>query len=272
VYTTASKHIKFGRGDHNTFLPTTTTLGMHLVRFRDPSGTIRQGTATDDTVAFGDQAYARDSVDILPPCEPTKIICVGRNYADHAAERDADVPDRPLLFLKPPNAVAAPESTVTLPAGKERIDWEAEFAVVIDEQCRNVAEADALDVVRGYTCLNDLSNRDDQDREQDWVRGKAFDNAAPLGPVIATPDEVPDDANIELRVNGETKQDATIDQVYFSVAELIAEITEYMTLEPGDVISTGTPAGVGALTDGDHVEVEIEGIGTLEHDVEIPDE
>jgi len=244
---------------------------MHLVRFRDPAGTVRQGTATDNTVAFGDQEYARDSVDILPPCEPTKIICVGRNYADHAAERDSDVPDRPLLFLKPPNAVAAPGSTVTLPAGKERIDWEAEFAVVIDEQCRNVDEADALDVVRGYTCLNDLSNRDDQDREQNWVRGKAFDNAAPLGPVIATPDEVPDDASIELRVNGETKQDATIDQFYFSVAELIAEITEYMTLEPGDVISTGTPAGVGALADGDHVEVEIEGIGTLEHDVVIPD-
>jgi len=244
---------------------------MHLVRFRDPSGTIRKGTATDDTVTFGDQEYARDSVDILPPCEPTKIICVGRNYADHAAERDSDVPDRPLLFLKPPNSVAAPESTVTLPAGKERIDWEAEFAVVIDEQCRNVAAADALDVVRGYTCLNDISNRDDQDREQNWVRGKAFDNAAPLGPVIATPDEVPDDANIELRVNGETKQAATIDQFYFSVSELIAEITEYMTLEPGDVISTGTPAGVGALSDGDHVEVEIEGIGTLEHDVTIPD-
>jgi len=103
------------------------------------------------------------------------------------------------------------------------------------------------------------------------VRGKAFDNAAPLGPVIATPDEVPDDASIELRVNGETKQDATIDQFYFSVSELIAEITEYMTLEPGEVISTGTPAGVGALSDDDHVEVEIEGIGTLEHDVEIPD-
>ncbi|TQQ80018.1 FAA hydrolase family protein [Halonotius terrestris] len=244
---------------------------MHHIRFRDPSGTVRQGTLDDDTVAFGGQQYDRDAVDVLPPCEPTKIVCVGRNYADHAAERDADVPDRPLLFLKPPNAVAAPESTVTLPAGKERIDWEAEFAVVIDEQCRHVAEADALDVVRGYTCLNDLSNRDDQDREQNWVRGKAFDNAAPLGPVVATPDEVPDDAAIELRVNGETKQAATIDQFYFSVSALIAEITEYMTLEPGDVISTGTPAGVGALADGDHVEVEIEGIGTLEHDVEIPD-
>jgi len=244
---------------------------MHHIRFRDPAGTVRQGTLDGDTIAFGGQQYDFDAVDVLPPCEPTKIVCVGRNYAAHAAERDEDVPDRPLLFLKPPNTVAAHGSTVTLPAGKERIDWEAELAVVIDEQCRNVAESDALDVVRGYTCLNDLSNRDDQDREQNWVRGKAFDNAAPLGPVVATPDEVPDDASIELRVNGETKQAAGIDQFFFSVSELIAEITAYMTLEPGDVISTGTPAGVGALADGDHVEVEIEGVGTLEHDVMIPE-
>jgi len=244
---------------------------MHTIRFRDPAGTVRKGTLSGDRIEFGGREYDRTAVDVLPPCEPSKIVCVGRNYADHAAERDADIPDRPLLFLKPPNAVAAPESTVTLPPGKDRIDWEAEFAVVIDEECRNVAENEARDVVRGYTCLNDLSNRDDQQREQNWVRGKAFDNAAPLGPVVATPDEVPDDASIELRVNGETKQSATIDQFYFSVAELIAEITDYMTLAPGDVISTGTPAGVGALADGDHVAVEIDGIGTLEHDVVIPE-
>ena len=245
---------------------------MHMIRFRDRAGTVREGTRDGDTVEFGGQEYDQSAVDVLPPCEPTKIVCVGRNYADHAAERDADVPDRPLLFLKPPNAVAAPDSTVTLPAGKERIDWEAELAVIIGEECRNVAESEAMDVVAGYTCLNDLSNRDDQNQEQNWVRGKAFDNAAPIGPVVATPDEVPDDANIELRVNGEPRQSSSIDRFYFSVPELIAEITEYMTLNPGDVISTGTPAGVGALSDGDHVAVEIEGIGTLEHDVEIPDE
>jgi len=181
------------------------------------------------------------------------------------------VPDRPLLFLKGPNAVATHGSTVTLPAGKERIDWEAEFAVVIDRQCRNVAREEALSYVAGYTCLNDISNRDDQDREVQWVRGKAFDNAAPMGPVLATPEEVPDDARIELRVDGETKQSSSIDQFFFSVPELIAEISQYLTLEAGDVISTGTPAGVGPLSDGDHVEVEIEGIGTLAHDVVIPD-
>jgi 2-keto-4-pentenoate hydratase/2-oxohepta-3-ene-1,7-dioic acid hydratase in catechol pathway len=244
---------------------------MQHIRFRDPAGSVRRGTHSGGTVSVGDRQYDIDDVDVLPPCEPSKLVCVGRNYADHAAERDESVPDRPLLFLKPPNTVAAPNSTVTLPAGKERIEWEAELAVVIDEQCRHVDASEAMDVVSGYTCLNDLSNRDDQSREQNWVRGKAFDNAAPLGPVVATPDEVPDDASIELRVNGETKQASSIDRFVFSVPELIAEVTTYMTLEPGDVISTGTPAGVGPLADGDHVEVEIEGIGTLEHDVVIPE-
>ncbi len=243
---------------------------MHIVRFRDPAGSVRHGKLEDGTVLFGESQYSMDEVDILAPCEPSKIVCIGRNYDDHAAERGKEVPDRPLLFLKPPNTVTSHGSTVTLPAGKERVDWEAELAVVIGQQCRNVTVDDAMDVVEGYTCLNDISNRDDQDKEQNWIRGKAFDNAAPMGPVLATPDEVPADAAIELRVNGETKQQSTIDQFFFSVPELIAEITTHITLEAGDVISTGTPAGVGPLSDGDHVEVEIDGIGTLEHDVEVP--
>jgi 2-keto-4-pentenoate hydratase/2-oxohepta-3-ene-1,7-dioic acid hydratase in catechol pathway len=243
---------------------------MKYIRFRDQAGSVRRGTLEDRTVLFGDQQYELSEVDVLPPTDPTKIVCVGLNYADHAAERDKDVPDRPLLFLKTPNTVSAHGDTVTLPAGKERVDWEAELAVVIGKQCRNVAAEEAMDVVEGYTCLNDISNRDDQDTEQNWVRGKAFDNAAPMGPVVATPDEVPDDATIELRVNGETKQSSSIDQFFFSVPELIAEITTHLTLEAGDVISTGTPAGVGPLSDGDHVAVDIEGIGILEHDVRAP--
>ncbi len=246
-------------------------LTVHYIRFRDPAGSVRRGTVTDRTIHFGNETYAFDDVDVLPPCEPTKIVCVGLNYADHAAERDSAVPDRPLLFLKGPNAVSAHGDTVTLPADKDRIDWEAEFAVVIGQQCRSVTVDEAMDYVAGYTCLNDISNRDDQDTEVQWVRGKAFDNAAPMGPVLATPDEVPADASIELRANGETKQSSTIDQFFFSVPELIAEITTHLTLEAGDVISTGTPSGVGALSDGDHIEVEIEGIGTLEHDIRIPD-
>ena len=247
---------------------------MHRVRFRDPAGSIREGTydPASDTVAFAGDEYALDSpeIDVLPPTDPSKIVCIGRNYAEHAAELGNYVPDRPLLFLKPPNAVASHGDTVTVPAGKDRIDWEAEIAVVIGEQCKGVDADDAMDVVAGFTCMDDISNRDDQNREQNWVRGKAFDNAAPLGPVLATPDEVPDDASVELRVNGETKQSSDRAHQIFDVPTLIEEITTYMTLEAGDVIATGTPEGVGPLSDGDTVEVDVEGVGVLEHDVRIP--
>ncbi len=240
---------------------------MYTVRFGDPAGSVRTGELRAGTVSFGAETYDLEEVDLLAPCEPTKIVCVGLNYENHAEEAGMEIPDRPLLFLKGPNTVAGPNDTVRLPTGKERVDWEAEFGVVIGEQCKDVPEGEAMDVVAGYTCVNDISNRDDQEVEQNWIRGKAFDGAAPIGPAIASPDEVPDDAAIELRVNGETKQDSSISEFIFSVPELIAEITAYMTLEPGDVISTGTPAGVGPLADGDRVEVEVEGVGVLEHDV-----
>lgn len=242
---------------------------MHRVRFRDPAGSIRQGEWQNGEITFANESYDPEQIDVLSPCEPTKIVCIGRNYAAHAEERDEELPDRPLLFLKPPNTLTDHGDTITLPENRY-IEHEAELAVVIEKQCRNVSEANADEVIAGYTCFNDLSNRDDQDKEQNWVRGKAFDNAAPMGPVLATPDEVADDARIQLRVNGEIRQDSTLDHLIFSIPELIAEITQYMTLEPGDVIATGTPEGVGPLEDGDTVEVEIEGVGTLEHDVRQP--
>ena len=242
---------------------------MKYARFRDPAGAVRRGRFEDGEVQFANERYALDdpAIDLLAPCEPTKIVCIGKNYADHAAEMDSDVPERPMLFLKGPNAVAGHGDTVTVPPGKERIDHEAELAVVIGEGCRHVDAADAMDVVAGFTCLNDLSNRDDQRIEQNWIRGKAFDGAAPMGPVLATPEAVPDDASVRSRVNGELRQDGSLDQLVFSIPELIAEITTYLTLEPGDVIATGTPEGVGRLTDGDEVEIEVEGVGTLEHSV-----
>lgn len=243
---------------------------MQYVRFRDPAGSVRSGEWTDDGVAFAGETYDHDAVEILPPSEPTKLVCIGRNYAAHAEEFDNEVPERPLLFLKGPNTLAGHGDTVTLPGGKERIDHEAELAVVVAEQARNVSEADAMDYVAGYTVANDLSNRDDQWEEQNWVRGKAFDNAAPIGPTLATPDEVPEDATIELRVNGETRQSSSIDNLWFGVPELIAEITTYLTLEPGDVVLTGTPEGVGPLEDGDEIEIDVEGIPTLRHGVRIP--
>ena len=245
-------------------------MSMRHVRFRDPAGAVRTGEWLDDGVAFADDEYDLSEVDVLPPCEPSKLVCIGRNYADHAAEMDSDVPDRPMLFLKGPNTVASHGSTVTLPAGKDRVDHEAELGVVIGSQARNVPEEAAMDHVAGFTCVNDLSNRDDQREEQNWVRGKAFDGAAPIGPVVADPEDVPDDARVQARVNGEVRQDGSRSQLIFSIPELVEEITSYLTLEPGDVISTGTPEGVGPLSDGDRVEIEVEGVGTLGHDVRFP--
>lgn len=243
---------------------------MRSVRFTDPVGSTRTGEWTDDGIVFGGTTYDPSKVDILPPTKPSKIVCIGLNYADHAEEEGMEIPERPMLFLKPPNTVAGHGDTVPLPAGKDRVEFEAELGVVIGRQCRNVDAADAEEVIAGYTCVNDISNRDDQFQEQNWVRGKAFDNAAPIGPVLATPDEVPEDARVELRLNGTLRQESNLDEFIFPIPELIEEITSYLTLERGDVISTGTTAGVGALSDGDHVEVEVEGVGTLEHDVREP--
>ena len=230
---------------------------MREVRFRDPAGTIRTGEWLGDSegyARFGDRTYPIGEVDVLAPCEPSKIVCIGRNYADHAAERDSVIPDRPLLLLEEPNAVASHDSTVRLPAGKERTEH----------------EADAMAVVAGFACGNGLSNRDDQRVERNWVRGKAFDNAAPFGPVLAPPEEVPADATIRLWVNGELRQDGSRADLVFSIPELVAEITTTLTLEAGDVILTGTPEGVGPLADSDEIEIGVEGIGTLRHSVQVP--
>ncbi|TKR27849.1 fumarylacetoacetate hydrolase family protein [Natronomonas salsuginis] len=254
---------------------------MRQIRFRDPDGDVRYGELIDDGTIRADpirtgrvtdavETFEMESIEVLPPCDPSKIVCVGRNYADHAEEMGNEIPDRPLLFLKSPNAVASHGSTVELLTGIETLDHEAELGVVIAERCRHVSADDADGVIAGYTCVNDISNRDDQRRETNWVRGKSFDDSAPIGPVIAAPENVPDDASVRCRVNGELRQDGSRDQFIFSVPELIEEITAYMTLEAGDVISTGTPEGVGPLADGDTVEIEVEGVGTLENQVRIP--
>jgi len=240
---------------------------MHRIRFRDPAGSVRTGEYHGDEVSFAGRRYDVEAVDVLPPSEPTKILCIGLNYAAHAAESGSEVPDRPLIFLKGPNALAGHGDSIPLLAGKDRIDYEAELGVVIGEQCRHVDREDAMDVVEGFTCINDVSNRDDQREEQNWIRGKAFDNAAPVGPVLATPDEVPEDAYVRSRVNGELRQDSTREDFIFDIPELVEEITTYLTLEPGDLIATGTPEGVGPLSPGDTVEVEVEGVGTLVNDV-----
>lgn len=240
---------------------------MRRIRFRDSAGATRSGEWTDDGIVFGDRTYDEEEIDVLPPVEPTKIVCLAGNYVEHA---HGNVPDRPSLFLKGPNAVAGHDDTIQLPAGKEEVDYEAEVGVVIGEQCRNVDEQDAMDVVAGYTCMNDVSNRDDQGVEQNWVRGKAFDGSAPLGPVVASPEHVdnPEDPYIRLWLNGEKKQDSRNDELIFTVSEVIAEVTELLTLESGDVIAMGTSGRPESMSDGDTVEIEIDGVGRLRHHVE----
>ena len=240
---------------------------MRYVRFLASEGKEPlTGRLCDQQIIASRQNYALSQVRLLAPCTPTKIICLGRNYAAHAQELGNEVPIRPLLFFKPPSAIIGPEDNIIL-SPSPHVDYEAELAVVIGCRCRNVPANKAMNVILGYTCMNDVSDREAQGWDKNWVRAKGFDTSAPLGPVIITKDEIQEPFHIQLRLNGETRQDATTSQLIFSIPEIIEEITSFMTLEEGDVIATGTPSGVGLLAPGDLVEVEIEGIGTLRNHV-----
>ena len=205
---------------------------------------------------------------ILPPASPSKIICIGLNYRDHARELSMEIPDTPVLFLKPPSAVIGHEDKIIYPASSSRVDYEAELAVVIGKRCKNISAEKAEDVIAGYTCFNDLTARDLQQKDGQWTRAKSFDTFAAFGPYLASPDELDvTDAKIACRVNGKTKQASSTSNFIFDIPYLIEFITEIMTLEVGDVITTGTPSGVGELQRGDTVEVEIQGIGILRNEV-----
>ena len=203
-----------------------------------------------------------DAVELLAPCEPTKLVCVGRNYAEHAAELGNAVPDEPLLFLKPPTAVVATGAAVEYPSYSELLNYEGELAVVIGTRCRNVPSTRAREVIAGYTVMNDVTARDVQRADSQWTRGKAFDTSAPLGPWLATELDA-HDVTVRTWVNGELRQDGTTRDLVFRIEHLVAYVSRVMTLEPGDVIATGTPSGVGELKLGDTVDVEVSGIGRL---------
>jgi 2-keto-4-pentenoate hydratase/2-oxohepta-3-ene-1,7-dioic acid hydratase in catechol pathway len=201
--------------------------------------------------------------DILAvPVRPSKILCVGRNYRDHVAELGNDLPVEPLIFMKPPSALVGSGAAIVMPTLSERVDYEGELALVIGRRCRHVTEADALGVVGAYTILNDVTARDLQKKDGQWARAKGFDTFAPCGPRLVR-DLDPTDLEIKTIVNGEVKQHGRTSQFIFSIPRVIAYLSAVMTLEEGDVISTGTPAGVGPLRPGDTVEVWVEGIGSL---------
>jgi 2-keto-4-pentenoate hydratase/2-oxohepta-3-ene-1,7-dioic acid hydratase in catechol pathway len=217
-----------------------------------------------------------DAVSLLAPVpRPGKIVCAGLNYRDHAEEQDEEIPEVPLLFSKAPTTVTNPNSPIVHPGGEEQVDYEVELAVVIGRTAKGVTEAEAREYVAGYTALNDVSGRDAQFSDGQFFRGKSYDTFSPMGPSLAVGPEVdPHSVDVETRVDGEVRQSSNTEQFIFDVDELIAYISEGMTLRPGDVISTGTPGGVGIFSDpptllepGMTCEVEIEGIGTLANPV-----
>jgi 2-keto-4-pentenoate hydratase/2-oxohepta-3-ene-1,7-dioic acid hydratase in catechol pathway len=208
--------------------------------------------------------HSLEEVKLLPPITPTKIICIGRNYAAHAKEHDTEVPDVPLIFLKPPSTLIAHGETIFLPPQSQRIEHEAELAVVIGKPGRWIPPEEAHDHIFGYTVANDVTARDLQFRDGQWTRGKGFDTFCPLGPWIETEFD-PADAVITCHVNDEMRQMASTRDMVFNVRQLIAFASSIMTLESGDLILTGTPSGVGTLEDEDSVEVTIEGIGSLQN-------
>ena len=251
---------------------------MRIIRFREhteewPSW----GWVSEDRVGliagspFSD--FRRESADrplsavhLLPPIVPGKIICVGRNYAAHAAEHEVEVPVLPLLFSKPPSAVIGPGEPILLPPQSQQIAHEAELAVVIGQRARWVSPEEAPGYILGYTAANDVTARDLQQPDGQWTRAKGFDTFCPLGPWIDTHLD-PSDLLVTCHVNGQLRQMASTRDMIFPVPQLLAFVSSIMTLEPGDVLLTGTPSGVGPLTAGDEVRVEIEGLGALTNPV-----
>ena len=205
-------------------------------------------------------------VELLPPVFPQKIIAVGLNYRDHAEEFGLDLPQEPVLFMKPPSSLLAHGGEIVYPRDSRRVDYEAELVLVCGSECRGLRPQEASSHILGYTCGNDVTARDLQAKDGQWTRAKGFDTFCPLGPFIET-DLDPADLAVELRLNGETRQSSSTSKMIFSPAELLSFTSRIMTLYPGDVIMTGTPSGVGEMVPGDVVEVAVEGIGTLRNRV-----
>ncbi len=249
---------------------------MIIIRFQTPAGAefgVVEGDVVyraegDYTAGFrgGEPVGELGQLTLLSPCQPTKIVAIGRNYAAHAAAHGVKVPSQPLIFLKPPSAVIGPGEPIVCPPQSAHVEHEAELAVVIGRRARRVTAADAWGYILGYTCANDVTARDLQRSDGQWSRSKGFDTFAPLGPWIVS-DLDPTDLVVACRVNGQMKQQATTLDMVFKIPHIIEYITAAMTLEPGDVILTGTPEGVSPIRPGDQVEVDVQGIGVLRNPV-----
>jgi len=224
----------------------------------------------NEAIRFDFEPMLLSAADLLPPVTPSKIVCVGRNYREHVRELGNEMPVEPLLFLKPPSSLLAPGGTVLLPQQSSRVDFEGELALVIARRTRRFPpEGNWRSVVRGLTLANDISARDMQKKDGQWARAKGFDTFCPVGPIVSDEADLDAGIRIETRVNRELRQRASTLEFIFAVPELLSAISAAMTLEPGDLVLTGTPAGVGPLAPGDRVEVSAEGLGVLANTVEV---
>lgn len=214
-----------------------------------------------------EESYDLSKVRLLAPCKPSKIVAVGVNYRDHAEEMKHQLPEEPVIFIKPATAVIGPEDKIIRPQMSQRVDYEAELALVIGKKAKNVEPKDALEYVFGATCLNDVTARDLQSKDGQWTRAKSFDTFAPIGPFIVT-DADYNNTDVELVLNGETRQKSNTSFFIANAQKIVSYISKIMTLNPGDVIATGTPSGVGPMKTGDVVEVRLSGIGVLKNYIE----
>lgn len=246
---------------------------MNLVRFKSGTENPKAGLLEAEIVyelegnVFGPynktgKEFAAGDVEILAPCLPGKIIGVGLNYRDHAEEMNFPLPQEPLIFMKAPSTIIGPGQAIVCPKVSKQVDYEAEIAVVMGRRAKNVSSEKALEYVLGYTCLNDVTARDLQAVDNQWVRAKSFDTFCPLGPAIVT-DIDPSDLAVEAWLSGERKQCSRTSNLVFDIPALVEYISSIMTLEPGDVIATGTPSGVGPMKPGDSIEIKIEGLGSI---------
>ncbi len=254
---------------------------MRYVRFETKTSEKKYGVLIEDKVkvvqgsifedhTISEEKYLLETVKLLAPVEPSKVLCIGLNYIDHAEEFGKPVPPEPLLFLKPSTSVIGPNERIIYPPQTQNLHYEVELTMVIGKIAKNVKRSEALGHVFGYTVGNDITARDLQKKDNQWSRAKGFDTFCPLGPWVETEIENPDNLKIELYLNGETRQQSNTHNMVFKCAELIEYLSSIMTLLPGDVILTGTPGGIGAMQPGDLVEAYVEGIGTLKNVVAVP--
>lgn len=217
---------------------------------------------TTDLFKRADKVYSEDEIRFLAPCVPTKVVAIGLNYKDHAEELGMPLPEEPLIFLKPPSSVIGPMEEIICPKMSNQVEYEAELAVIIGKRAKDVSEKEASNYILGYSCLNDVTARDLQKKDVQFTRSKSFDTFCPIGPFIET-DIDPSSLRIRSFVNDQPKQDSNTSFLIHNVFKLVSFVSQIMTLEPGDVIATGTPFGVGQIRPGDSVKVEIQGIGEL---------